>query len=210
MRWEATDSDEERRELPTRGTDHVETEQWDGWGKAPSGHSTADSQTDDPGARIVDARRRVDAALSESSQESLEPSEVSLPLSEAEIDARTTENRIDLADNLDKQIEAVPTYGGYLDVVIHGDAYKTQADISGRREDLTLEQTAALIRQSPSWDSRPIRLMSCSTGKESFAQDLSNELKVPVYAPSDKLGVWDDGTTSVLNGGSWRRFEPML
>jgi hypothetical protein len=130
-----------------------------------------------------------------------------LPLSQDAITERTSENRINLADNV-PAVPYVREYGGYLDVVMHGDADGTQANVNGQSVDFSLDETADLIRSSPSWSDRPIRLMSCSTGQESYAQDLSDELGVPVYAPTDALEPRFDGTKVVLNGGSWRRFEP--
>lgn len=130
-----------------------------------------------------------------------------LPVDSDSITDRTTRNRIDLADDI-AAIELKPTYDGYLDLVIHGDPTHTQADIRGQRLDFDLPQTAELIKQSPSWEKRPIRFLSCSAGREAFAQGLANELMAPVYAPDDILAVNFDGTTVIENGGKWRRFEP--
>ncbi|MGH3404113.1 MAG: hypothetical protein ACRDRJ_16660 [Streptosporangiaceae bacterium] len=124
-----------------------------------------------------------------------------------EISQRTSRNRIDLADNV-PAISLKPTYDGYLDVVIHGNESETAAVIDGREISTSLDEVTALIENSPSWDHRPIRLMSCSTGKGMLAQDLANRIGAPVYAPSDLLGVRDDGSTFVQYPGSWRRFEP--
>jgi hypothetical protein len=101
-------------------------------------------------------------------------------------------------------------YGGYLDVVMHGDAEHTQANLDGVSVDFTLEQTAKMVQESPSWEHRPIRLMSCSTGQGEYAQQLADKLDVPVYAPTDILKLRHDGTMVIKNGGSWRRFEPVL
>jgi hypothetical protein len=141
---------------------------------------------------------------------SLEKSET--PLAENVVAARSTENRIALADDV-PAIELKPTYDGYLDVVMHGDRTGTQADINGNRIDFSLPETAGMIESSPSWDHRPIRLLSCSVGQDRYAQELADRLRVPVYAPDGLLVVAHDGTTSVMSAdgttsAGWRRFEP--
>lgn len=127
--------------------------------------------------------------------------------SEANVAARTTDNRVNLADDV-PAVDLKPTYGGYLDVVMHGDASGTEAHVNGDITPYTLEDTAQLVEQTPGWDHRPVRLLSCSTGQETYAQELANRLDVPVYAPSDVLDVNPDGTTEIENDGRWRRFEP--
>ena len=63
----------------------------------------------------------------------------------------------------------------------------------------------------------PIRLFSCSTGREDggdcIAQRLANELGVQVTAPTDKLWLWPDGTVAIGrelgdNDGEWITFNP--
>jgi hypothetical protein len=130
-----------------------------------------------------------------------------LPFTAADLAARTSENRVDLADDI-LSVILTPDYGGYLDLVIHGGPGGTQAHVNDRRTNLTLEQTATLVEQTPTWDQRPVRLLSCSVGKEDYAQRLADRLGVPVYAPSDRLGVEDDGRTVIEADGTWRRFEP--
>lgn len=131
---------------------------------------------------------------------------VSLPLSDATIASRSTENRINLADNVG-DVKLTPDFGGYLDVVMHGDATKTQANIDGQPVDFTLDEVVAMVRRDPDWRRRPIRLMSCSTGEADYARKLAEVLQVPVYAPSNILSV-KGGIKRVLHGGVWRRFEP--
>ena len=132
----------------------------------------------------------------------------SLPLAESDVDARSTPNRINLADDV-PDVALTPDFGGYLDVVMHGDANGTQADVNGTRADFTLDEVVAMVTRNADWGHRAIRLMSCSTGQAGYAQDLADRLGVPVYAPSDVLSV-AGGVKEVLNDGSWRRFEPRL
>lgn len=131
-----------------------------------------------------------------------------LPVPSGAIGQRTTADRIDLADDCHRAVVNTKSYGGYLDIVMHGDAHGTQADIDGKRIDFSLDDTAAMIRESPAWKSRPIRLLSCSTGRDRFAQDLADRVQVPVYAPTDILKVRYDGSTFIGDGGAWRRFGP--
>lgn len=132
-----------------------------------------------------------------------------LPVATGAIGQRTTAERIDLADDVHGSVVNTKSYGGYLDIVMHGDASGTQADIDGNRVDFSLDDTATMIRESPSsWRRRPIKLLSCSTGRDRFAQDLADRVQVPVYAPTDVLHVRYDGSTFIGDGGTWRRFEP--
>ena len=133
-------------------------------------------------AQISAARDEVERAYDSPSRD-LGPLPV-LPVSPEDITARSTDNRIDLADNVHDSVEKKQTYGGYLDVVMHGNEFGTQADINGERRDFTLEETAQLIEASSEWRDRPIRLLSCNTGAGDYAQALSDRLGVPVYAPS--------------------------
>ena len=130
-----------------------------------------------------------------------------VPISDEAIAARTSENRINLADNVPGVIYT-ESFGGYLDIVMHGDATGTQANINGYSIDFSLEQTARLVEASPSWEHRSIRLLSCSTGHSDYAQDLADRLEVPVYAPTGVLHVYPDGSSEVTGPGGWKRFEP--
>lgn len=164
----------------------------------------------DEAARVqrIDAARDGVARAHEQRGDQPVPDEIRvLPVSDAAIEARTTEHRIDLADDV-PATELTPTYGGYLDVVMHGDATGTEAAIEGERVQFTLDELSTMITRAESWEQRPIRLMSCSTGQESLAQELADRIGVPVYAPSDVLNVGHDGRTWVDADGSWRRFEP--
>jgi hypothetical protein len=149
-------------------------------------------------------------AAAHEAQVSLDTSQQSLgrlPLDDGEIAARSTDNRVNLADDV-PAVDLKPTYDGYLDVVMHGDADGTEAHVRGEVTAFSLEDTAQLIEQTPGWEHRPVRLLSCSTGQDSYAKELANRLSVPVYAPSDVLTVHPDGRTEIENGGGWRRFEP--
>ena len=78
---------------------------------------------------------------------SWEPSDeqiVSIPVPMDAVEQRTDDNRINLADDV-PDAHLVPTYDGYLDVVMHGDALGTEAAIDDDRVDFTLAETAGLL-----------------------------------------------------------------
>ena len=61
---------------------------------------------------------------------------------------------------------------------------------------------ASVIRHSDGWNGQKIRLLSCSTGKQSgdaycFAEKLANALGVEVKAPDDVLLITPSGRMSV-------------
>lgn len=155
---------------------------------------------------IAEARAAVDEALRDTAPPP-DYTETGLPITNDAVTDRTSDHRINLADDV-PAARLEPVYGGYLDLIMHGDAFGTQAAVNGQRVDFTLDQTAQLIQGSPAWDGKlPIRLMSCSTGQAEYSQDLADTIGVPVYAPDDILAV-GGGTKVVLHDGSWRRFEP--
>jgi hypothetical protein len=180
----------EGERLESLESDGSDTEVDDGWGRVP-----------------------VDGVPSEEDQiRSDSESMTEMPLPSDLVEERTTANRIDLADNVGA-IGLKESYDGYLDVVMHGDANGTQAYVEGKSVDFTLSQTAQMIESSPGWEQRPIRLMSCSTGRDGYAQELSESLGAPVYAPNGTLHVLPDGRTFIESPdgeteGAWRRFEP--
>ncbi|KQC39233.1 hypothetical protein [Frankia sp. ACN1ag] len=91
--------------------------------------------------------------------------------------------------------------------------------------DLDARQLAALIRKDEKWNGRPIRLMSCETGKgdDPIAQELADQLGVTVAAPTELVSSDEHGrvwTTSrrrnefgmmvdtVPHDGVWIEFDP--
>ncbi|KQC37448.1 hypothetical protein UK82_15745 [Frankia sp. ACN1ag] len=82
-----------------------------------------------------------------------------------------------------------------------------------------------LIRADGEWRGRPIRLVSCETGRGEapVAQDLADHLGVPVVAPTELVANKEDGSLilikerrnsfgrikqSVAQDGQWIRFLP--
>jgi hypothetical protein len=164
--------------------------------------SEADRAAQQPDDRSADHRHVADIG-----DYAIRSTQLDQARTEANVAARTTDNRVNLADDV-TNTENTRTFDGYLDVVMHGGPNGTEAHINGDVRPYTLEETAQLVEQTAGWDHRPVRLMSCSTGQETYAQDLANRLGVPVYAPSGDLLVFPDGSTAIDNGGQWRRFEP--
>lgn len=80
-------------------------------------------------------------------------------------------------------------------------------------------QVAEAIRNNPSYDGGPVRLISCHSGTNgagvdsvSAAQQVANKLGVPVMAPTNKVGVMPDlGTQqpTIYLDGYWRTFLPV-
>ncbi|NHA01778.1 hypothetical protein G5V59_24390 [Nocardioides sp. W3-2-3] len=89
---------------------------------------------------------------------------------------------------------------GYYDVIGHG----SPDGLSG----MSAEELAAKIASSSGGQN--IRLLSCQTGCPSgtFAQDLSNRLRVRVMAPTTDIGASGSGKTLDMYGGQWRWFDP--
>lgn len=163
-------------------------------------HDVADREV-----RIAQAREAVEKAVRERGP-APDYADRDLPITDTAVSERTSDHRVNLADDV-PDAALVPVYGGYLDLIMHGDHSGTQAAINGQRVDFTLDETVRLIEDSPEWNDQPIRLMSCSTGQAEYAQDLAERLGVPVYAPDDVLNV-AGGKNVILHDGAWRRFEP--
>jgi hypothetical protein len=70
-------------------------------------------------------------------------------------------------------------------------------------EDVTPQQLADTVPGTGG-----IRLISCAVGAcdDGFAAQLAQASGRDVLAPTDDLNVFDDGSMSIHNGGSWRLF----
>ncbi len=99
----------------------------------------------------------------------------------------------DVDDPTMKAAERLGEFPGTRKYDLHG----TWNDVNIGGKDLTPSQFAAVIRADPEWVGQPITLFSCDTGKDgpngepSFAQRLSDELGVPVTAPTEL--AWSNG-----------------
>lgn len=95
----------------------------------------------------------------------------------------------------------------YYDVLTHGYPYMFEP-IKGELVDAS--KLYSKLLDSGYKPGTPIRLISCSTGKEldGAAQQLANLSKAKVVAPTDLVRVTDDGLLMVKDGGHFRIFYP--
>ncbi|MFJ3586323.1 hypothetical protein ACIPPS_29420 [Streptomyces sp. NPDC090127] len=111
---------------------------------------------------------------------------------------------------------------GTFTVDLHGTPDSVEVD--GRSVDAK-ELAAYLASDTSDWDGEPIRLMSCETGQgeEPFAQELADNLGVPVTAPTELAWSDAEGNSWVASGtfdeygdmqstwppdGEWVTFQP--
>lgn len=90
--------------------------------------------------------------------------------------------------------------GGKFDVIAHGRPNSMQIEHNGKKIDVNSRTAAQMISRLPGYrKGQPIRLLSCNTGvdEKGFAQNLANKLNVTVYAPSNYLWAWPDGSYRV-------------
>ncbi|MFI2432199.1 hypothetical protein [Streptomyces sp. NPDC018693] len=128
--------------------------------------------------------------------------------------------------------DRVKPLDGYHDVVVHGN--REGYFVPGRRNEAGVDfpapnthpsHIAEAIRNNPSYDGGPVRLISCHSGTVATdaagrplgipaAQAVANELGVPVRAPTDKVGtdrfLGPGQEPTIFNNGYWRTFLPVL
>jgi len=115
---------------------------------------------------------------------------------------------------------------GYHDVVVHGRdqgvAVPGRVNEAGREFPVEMHpgHIADSIRQNPAYAGGPVRLVSCHSGAIAagrdelpIAQQVANDLGVPVKAPTNSVGVskFPQGleTPRIMGDGYWRTFLPM-
>lgn len=103
-------------------------------------------------------------------------------------------------DVLGEYVQKVKPLKTYFDVAMHG-----AQDAVGFGT--TETNMSSVIRHSDGWNGQKIRLLSCSTGKQSgdaycFAEELANALGVEVKAPNDTLYIYKSGRMHVGNQGA--------
>ncbi|MFF1559845.1 hypothetical protein [Streptomyces sp. NPDC058279] len=124
-------------------------------------------------------------------------------------------------------LDLVAPKSGYHDVVIHGNnqGYFEPGRVNAAGNGFSAGNTNAThiveaIRNNPTYDGGPVRLISCHTGtvgdgvsEVPAAQSVANQLGVPVMAPTDKVGVRALGgsgqTPKIYGDGYWRTFLPV-
>ena len=119
-------------------------------------------------------------------------------------------NRMDpLWENASK-IEPIE---GYQDIVCHGDKISLiYRDAYGNEVNVSVYDFAEILKNSPDYEGRPIRLIVCEAGADGsvVAQTLANKLGVEIMAPTDVVYVYPDGTIKIgrYNTGTWKIFKP--
>ncbi len=116
-------------------------------------------------------------------------------------------------DPLWENAEKIKPIKGYQDIVCHGDKTGfSYLDLDGNELYMTPREFADILKNSPVYEGRPIRLISCEAGANgSFtAQYVANQLGVPVLAPTDRVYVYPDGIMKVgkYDTGRWILFYP--
>ena len=85
---------------------------------------------------------------------------------------------------------------GYYDIIAHGTPNGMQITHNGQHIIVDHRTVAKLIQNANGYNGQGIRLLSCNTGTldNGFAQNLSNQLNVEVYAPTNYLWATQDGS----------------
>jgi len=130
--------------------------------------------------------------------------DTSLP-SGSEVVHGTTYTRIGQDEVSVRVGQNAPPMEGYHDVVAHGDGSDFQVDGLPTHP----AQIAEAVRTNPSYAGQPIRLLSCQSARGP-AQELANELRVEVTAPTSRVGTPRTPPFEVQleTGGEWKTFFP--
>lgn len=103
-------------------------------------------------------------------------------------------------DVLSGYVQKVTPLKTYFDVAMHGSP--TAVGFGTTETNMSPRMLASVIRHSDGWNGQKIRMLSCSTGKQSgdaycFAEELANALGVEVKAPNDTLFISATGNMYV-------------
>ena len=91
---------------------------------------------------------------------------------------------------------------GFHDVIAHGTSNTILIEHNGQQIEVDHRTLSRLLSYNKESSGKPIRLLSCSTGKvdSGFAQNLANKLNRPVKAPTDYLWAYPNGRYFVAGG----------
>ena len=103
-------------------------------------------------------------------------------------------------DVLTEYVKNVKPLKTYFDVALHG--APNAVGFGSTEMNMSARMLASVIRHSIGWNGQKIRLLSCSTGKQTgdnycFAEELANALGVEVKAPNDLLYIYPSGRLKV-------------
>ncbi|WP_295222086.1 hypothetical protein [uncultured Chryseobacterium sp.] len=126
-------------------------------------------------------------------------------------------NYMKSGDRFAKFAAKAESQAGSLDVIGHGGPNIFEVNnitVDGGAKLINHRVLANLIKRNPQFTNKMnIRLLSCSTGEDQFAQNLANKLNTNVFAPNNILwahpsGKLTVGATSSANTGKIIRFIP--
>lgn len=116
-------------------------------------------------------------------------------------------------DALGEYVQKVKPLKTYFDVAMHG--AENAVGFGTTETNMSPRLLASVIRHSDGWNGQKIRLLSCSTGKQSgdaycFAEELANALGVEVKAPNGMLYISKGGVLKVgfYGDGKFVAFAP--
>lgn len=135
---------------------------------------------------------------------------------EANVTLSLSTRFLNRSDKLFENAAHIKPIEGYQDIIIHGDKYSlVYKDLDGIESNVSVEEFAKILKDSPVYNGGPIRLISCETGAPDAitAQYLSKYLGVEVMAPTDIVWVYGDGEMIIgpdqyTNTGTWKVFMP--
>jgi len=116
-------------------------------------------------------------------------------------------------DPLWKNADNIKPIDGYQDIVCHGDKFSLVfKNADGIEVNVSVQEFSEILKNSPVYEGKPIRLISCETGADGAisAQYLANYLGVEVIAPTDIVYVYPDGAMKIGKNdtGYWKTFKP--
>lgn len=116
-------------------------------------------------------------------------------------------------DQLAVNIKAVKPLKTFFDVAMHGSP--TAVGYGTKEPNMSPRLLASVIRHMDGWNKQNIRLLSCSTGKQTgeeycFAEELANALGVIVKALTDTLYINRAGVIHVgeFEDGKMKNYKP--
>jgi hypothetical protein len=119
-------------------------------------------------------------------------------------------------DPLWEYTEKIQPIEGFQDIACHGDKVSfIFRDADGIEVNIPAHEFAEILKNSPVYEGRPIRLISCEAGADGSitAQYLADYLGVDIMAPTDTVIVFRDGKMIIgpdqfHNTGTWVIFHP--